>query len=186
MEVYTTYDAINAFNTLFTEKNRLKTWKPMVHTQFTQQEVDNYEQKLRNINDDLHYIDHNLYDFMNFEVENDVIDFKYLKYLAQRHMHCITKYIESKGVNLGDIKLNILTILNEIVTDQVSEDYYKNTLEIYSDLIGNWRYYDDENDVYDLIDEAIKRGNIRLLYYIIFKEDDRFMDRIDDIKNTGT
>ena len=106
------------------------------------------------------------------------LHYKYIKHVVLLHMNYIIKYIESKGVFLGDFIGNIKFILNEIINNEVDEDYYKNTIEIYEGILG---FDDGVADVYDLLDQAIKRENWRMVYYLIFWEDDEMQDRLAEV-----
>ena len=104
--------------------------------------------------------------------------FIYLQYLVQMHMSYVILYIEkSKGVFLGDFVWNIKQILNEIVNNEVDEDYYINTIDIYESISG---FDEGGADVYDLLNQAIKRGNWRMIYYLIFREDEEMADRLSE------
>ena len=103
------------------------------------------------------------------------IDANFLKYLVLLHMNHLINYIKRQGVQLDDIEWNIKLILNEILTNQVSEDYYLNTIDIYESINGL------NNEIYDLIDQAIRLDNRRMLYYLIFKEDENMADRLSEV-----
>ena len=106
------------------------------------------------------------------------LHFKYIKHVVLLHMNYVIKYIENQGVFLGDFILNIKQILNEIINDEVDEDYYLNTIKIYEDILG---FCECDADVYDLLDQAIKRENWRMVYYLIFWEDDEMSDRLCEV-----
>ena len=106
------------------------------------------------------------------------LHFKYIKHVVLLHMNYIIKYIENQSIFLGDFIGNIRFILNEIINDEVDEDYYKNTIEIYEGILG---LCEGDADIYDLLDQAIKRENWRMVYYLIFWEDETMYDRLTEI-----
>ena len=166
---------------IFDRKNTLKTWKPIQTIPFTQDETIQYEQKIQNNCEKYGLTYRNIISFINLECENRDVrhpNHNYIKYLVLKHLNNLVKYIENKGIYLENVKLGIKTILNEIVTNQVSEDYYTNTLEIYREITN--KNYDDI-DAYDLIDQAIRLDNKKVLYYIIFSEDEDLNDRLYEI-----
>ena len=163
---------------IFNRQNTLKTWKPMQPIPFTPEETLQYEQKIQTQCENTGCTYQNTVQLINLECENEQVNHHYLKYLALKHLYNLVKYIESKGVYLENVKLGIKTILYEIVTNQVSEDYYTNTLQIYREIMD--KNYDDI-DAYDLIDQAIRLDNKRVLYYIIFDEDTDLSDRLYEI-----
>ena len=79
---------------------------------------------------------------------------------------------------LNDIEWNIRQILSEIIDGSVNEDYYLNTLEIYEEISGNNFY---EPDIYDIINQAIRLDNKRMIYYLIFKEYEEMRDRVFEV-----
>ena len=101
------------------------------------------------------------------------VDPNYLKHVMLLHMDHLLCYIESKGVFLGDIRQNLRFILNEIINDEVDEKYYLNTKEIYVGIVGGDI---NETTIYDLMDQAIKRGNWRMIFYLIFDRDEELND----------
>ena len=108
-----------------------------------------------------------------FNYNEKIIDVTYVKYIMFLHLKNVIDYIESKGIILGNVELNIKFILNEIINDEVNKSYYKNTMEIYTNIINN----NMENlDVYNYLDQAIKRDNLRMIYYIIYDRQEDIVD----------
>ena len=164
--------------TLFNRKQMLKEYKPMEPIQLPSQQIQYYVQKIRDICDNEGCDSLPTSYLIELEANQDPIDADYVKYLALKHVDEIIRYIKSKGVVLIDIEWNIKLILNEIINDVVDEDYYLNTLDIYDSLNGN--KIDDYN-IYDIINQAIRLDNKRMLYYIIFKEDEEMADRVYEV-----
>ena len=159
--------------TLFNRIQTLKEYKPMEPIQFSAQQVQRFVNKIQTIkklekedNIDIRYL-------IDLEGYNAVIDKDYIKYLARMHVVNVLEYIDSKGVVLEDIWENIDKILKEIIDGTVDEDYYLNTIDIY-DCINNGS---NMNDLYGVINQAIRLDNKRLLYYIIYDESSDIADR---------
>ena len=167
-------------NTLFFKYNRqqqLKTWKPIPNIHLHPEEIQYYDHKIKTMEEtgcgDIRYPQ----EMIDMEAQQPQIDAKYLRHVVLKYMRNLIKYIESKGVVLEDVEWNIKLILNEIITNQVSEDYYLNTIDIYESLLPNFI----EPDIYYLIDQAIRLDNKRMLYYLIFREDEDITDRASDV-----
>ena len=160
----------------FERKQYLKTWEPIPNMYSKPELIQYFDNKIEidgvNISCPLDLLD----EAYNTYKETDIY-VEYLKHVVLLHMRYIIEYIESKGIILGDVKWNIKQILNEIITNQVGEDYYLNTIDIYEGISG----LGDSADIYDLIDQAIRLGNWRMLYYLIFKEDENMADRLSEV-----
>ena len=157
---------------LFNKIEILKQWKPMEPIQFSAQQVQRFVNKIQTIkklekddNIDIRYL-------IDLEGYNAVIDKDYIKYLARMHVVNVLEYIDSKGVVLEDIWENIDKILKEIIDGTVDEDYYLNTIDIYDSINGS-----NMDDLYGVINQAIRLDNKRLLYYIIYDESSDIEDR---------
>ena len=160
--------------TLFNRIQTLKEYKPMEPIQFSAQQVQRFVNKIQTIkklekkdNIDIRYL-------IDLEGYNAVIDKDYIKYLARMHVVNVLEYIDSKGVVLEDIWENIDKILKEIIDGTVDEDYYLNTIDIYDCINNNGSNMDD---LYGVINQAIRLDNKRLLYYIIYDESSDIADR---------
>ena len=160
----------------YKRKQELKSWEPIPNTE---PELINYFNNRVEI-DGLSIRDRpvELFEKLSNTLKETDLYYKYIKHVSLLHMNYVIKYIESKGIFLGDIEWNIKLILNEMINDEVDESYYENTMEIYADIIP----YDIDNiDVYDYLDQAIKRGNWRMVYYLIFWEDEEMADRLSEV-----
>ena len=146
------------YNGLFNIKESMRKWRQFPDMYFSQETFDYYNNKI--------ITDHvDLKDPENmFNGDEEIIDTTYVKYVMLLHMKNVTDYIVSKGVFLGNVEQNIKTILNEIINDEVNESYYDNTLEIYRD-ISDLRL---DEEIYILLNQAIKRDNLRMIYYLIY------------------
>ena len=162
-------------NTLFNfnRQQDLKTWQPIPNLHLSPEETQYYDYKMQADNVDICY-PQNVLNEAKFQPQ---VDDKYLKQIVLIYMRNLIEYIESKGVVLEDVEWNIKLILNEILTNQVSEDYYLNTIDIYESI--NPSIVDP--DIYYLIDQAIRLDNKRMLYYLIFKEDEEMADRLSEV-----
>ena len=158
---------------MFDRINALKSWEPTSVKPFTPFQIAKYDQKIQDSCLDMTIPDQLIAE----EGESLNPDHDYMAYIAQTHMFNMVKYLDECKYYLGDIILGIKAILKEIINQEVDEDYYQNTIEIYKDLIYNVTKDDDIN-IYQLLDEAIKRDNKRLIYYLLFREDLTVTDRI--------
>ena len=163
-------------NTLFNfdRQQHLKTWQPIPNLHLNPEEMQYYNHKIQTDGVDIRCPEIILSDAYG----EPNIDANYLRHIVLLHMRHLIEYIESKGVQIPDIEWNIKLILNEILTNQVSEDYYLNTIDIY-ESISNCKF--QYPDIYELIDEAIRLENWRMLYYLIFKEDEEMADRLFEV-----
>ena len=160
----------------FNRQQYLKTWQPIPNLYSEPELIQYYNHKMETDGVDIK----NPEKVLDEVYGKPNIDAKYLKHLALMHMSHLIYYIESQGVVLGDVKWNIKQILNEIINNQVDEDYYLNTIDIYESIGG---FNDGEADIYYLIDQAIRLDNKRILYYLIFKRDEEMVDKLFDVIN---
>ena len=164
-------------NILFNRQQALKTWKPIQSINLPTEQIQYYNHKIQTIISDNEVCDsfHPSY-LIEIEGYQPLIDVNYVKYVALKHMNNLIEYIKSKGVVLEDIEWNIKLIIDEILTNKVSEDYYLNTIDIYESIGG-----ESEPDIYDLVNQAIRLDNKRMIYYLIFKEDEEMSDRVYEV-----
>ena len=165
-------------NTLYNMYNRqqdLKTWKPIQNIHLHPKELQYYDYKIQTDNVDIRF-PHEVIDMEELQPQ---INANYLRHVVLKYMRNLIEYIESKGVQLEDVEWNIKLIINEILTNQVDESYYLNTIDIY-ESISNGRFF-CEPDIYDLIDQAIRLDNKRMLYYLIFKEDEDMANKLSEV-----
>ena len=168
-------------NTLYNMYNRqqtLKEWEPIQPIQLPLEMIQYFEQKIQLISEKKKCNRLLAYDLIELEEDEPVIDNNYLKYIALKHIDNLIQYIKSKKVILEDIEWNIKLIINEIITSQVSEDYYLNTIHIYEGISEK-----PFTNIYDLINQAIRLDNKRMLYYLIFMEDEELADKLHDIES---
>ena len=165
-------------NILFNRQQQLKTWKPIQSINLPTEQIQYYNHKIQTIQEqegcdclEPSYL-------IELEGYEPLIDINYVKYLALKHMNNLIEYINSKGIVLEDIEWNIKLLINEILTNKVSEDYYLNTIEIYESISGKGFL---DADIYDVINQAIRLDNKRMLYYLIFKEDEDIADRVYEV-----
>ena len=165
-------------NTLFNfnRQQHLKTWQPIPNINLQPEEIQYYEQKIQNICEKEGCNSLPASYLIELEGYETLKDDRYVKYIALKHMSYLINYIKSKNIKLEDIEWNIKLILNEIITNKVSEDYYLNTIDIYTSITPKY-----DADIYDLINQAIRLDNKRMLYYLIFKEDEEMADRLSEI-----
>ena len=154
----------------------LKTYKPQQPLVLTDQKVYEYEVKIHNTCNYKNFDKSLIIILLNLEEEENVIDIDYVEYLGLKHVKNKINYVtEVKGVKLDNIENNIRLILNEIINGYICESYYTNTLDIYDSISDNC---DEEPNVYKIIDQCIRLNNKRMLYYIIFNEDEEMADRV--------
>ena len=167
-------------NTLYNTYNRqqqLKSWKPIPSIHLNPEEIQYYDNKLKMLEETGYGSIRFPTSLIDLEAEQPQINANYLKHIVLIYMRSLIEYIENKGVQLEDVEWNIKLILNEIITNQVSEDYYLNTIDIYESLLPNFI----QPDIYYLIDQAIRLDNKRMLYYLIFMEDEEMADRLSEV-----
>ena len=153
----------------FDRQQFLKEWQPMPNLLLHPDTIEYYEQKIRYLDEE------DTTTLMSLENDNQIVDNNFIKYVALKRMNNILRYIESKGVVLNDVIRNIRQILDEILNGEVNEDYYLNTIDIYESLCGLFK-----DDIYGLINQAIRLDNKRMLYYLIFYEDCNINCMIED------
>ena len=151
----------------YNRKEALKKWQPMPNLHLPPEVISYFYNKIETDNVNIEFPDTAVKSY------DEDIDHDYIKHIMLLHMDHLLCYIKSKGVFLGDIRQNLRFILNEIINDEVDEDYYLNTIEIYTGIIGGDIC---ETTIYELMDQAIKRGNWRMIFYLIFKRDEDLMD----------
>ena len=159
----------------YNRKEYLKTWEPIPNMYSEPELIQYFNNKVETDGVNIQYPMGLLGEAFNAYKETDIY-VKYLKHVVLLHMSYIIEYIENKGIVLGDVRWNIRQILNEIINDEVDEDYYQNTIEIYEGISD-----DPEPDIYDLIDQAIGLDNMRMVYYLIFDENENMADRLSEV-----
>ena len=166
----------NILFNIFNRQQALKTWKPMQPLALPTEQIQYYNHKIQTIQEQEGCDWVSAIHLINLEDLEPLIDVNYVKYVALKHMNNIIEYIKTKGVVLDDIEWNIKLIIDEILTNKVSEDYYLNTIEIYDSISTP-----DEPDIYDLLNQAIRLDNKRMIYYLIFKKDEEMADRVYEV-----
>ena len=161
---------------MYNRQQQLKTWKPFPSIQLQPEEIQYYNHRIETMEKMGCYLKYSS-DLLEEELEQPQIDVKYIKYIGLKYMINLIEYIENNGVKLENIEWNIRQIINEILTNQVSEDYYLNTIDIYESINQSII----EPDIYYLIDQAIRLDNKRMLYYLIFREDEDIADRVSEV-----
>ena len=162
----------------YNRKEALKRWEPIPNMDSDPEIIQYFNDKTEIDGLSIRDRPEDLFDESYKALKETDVHFEYIKHVVLMHMNYIIKYIENQGVFLGDIRWNIRLILNEIINNEVDENYYLNTIEIYEDILGSDR---NEADVYELLDQAIKRENWRMVYYLIFWEDDTMQDRLTEV-----
>ena len=162
----------------YNRKEALKRWEPIPNMDSDPEIIQYFNDKTEIDGLSIRDRPEDLFDESYKALKETDVHFEYIKHVVLMHMNYIIKYIENQGVFLGNIKWNIRTILNEIINDEVDEEYYRNTKEIYEDILNIDR---NEADVYELLDQAIKRENWRMVYYLIFWEDEEMSDRLSEV-----
>ena len=166
----------------FERKQYLKTWQPIPNLHLPPELIQYYNHRIQTYGVDIRFpenvLDAAFADILKKIYERHEIDANLLKHLVLLHMGDLINYIESKGVVLGDIRWNIRQILNEIINNEVDEDYYLNTIDIYEGISG---YDEGEAGIYTLLDQAIRLGSWRMIYYLIFKEDEKMSNSLSEI-----
>ena len=143
----------------------LKNWQELPDLFLSPETVAFYNQKIRTTNIDIAAPQCSIPDE---DITAGSIDYTYIKYLMKLCLNDYIQYAESKGVVFKNDKINIKTILNEIIDETLPEIYYKNKIRFYRSLIPGWPVNYD----YKLMDQAIKFKDKRMINYLIFKKQD--------------
>ena len=169
-------------NTLLPYYNRqqyLKTWNPIPSINLTNDLIAYYEQKIDYMCKEKGCSIKYLTTLIDEEATNFQIDVNFVKYVAIKHMNNLINYIKNNEIQFDNIEYNIRQIINEILTRQVDESYYLNTIDIYESISEG--FLGSDLEIYDLINQAIRLDNKRMLYYLIFKEDEEMADRVYEV-----
>ena len=157
-------------------KEELKNWQELPDLFLPPETVAFYNQKIETTRVDI------AEPGMTIPDEDDTgenIDYTYIKYLMRLCLNDYKQYAESKGVNLKNDKINITTILNEIIDNTLPESYYINRKYFFHRFFNiSSQYYD-----YNLMDQAIKFNDQRMIHYFIFKKQEKLENWLDDIVN---
>ena len=157
-------------------KEKLKNWQELPDLFLPPETVAFYNQKIRTTNVDIAKPQCSIPDV---DIIGENIDYVYIKYLMRLCLNDYIQYAESKGVVLKNNKINIRTILNEIINDTLPESYYINRKYFYRSLFNRGsQYY-----VYKLMDQAIKFNDQRMIHYLIFERQEDLEWWYEDIVN---
>ena len=159
---------------MFNRIDIYKNYEPTTWVQFTPQEIEKYNQKIQENNNQFYPVN-----AITEEFKNQVVDLHYLQYIKQTHMFNLVRHLDINNFYLGDIQHGIACVFNEIINGEVDFNYYDNTIEIYRDLIYNEKGVEDIT-AYDLINQAVKRDNKRVAYYLLYREDLELQIEIED------
>ena len=159
---------------IFNRINVYKNYEPTTWYQFTTEEMEHYEQKIRENNNQF---------YPEFAIEEEfnkpVVDIRYLQYIKQTHMFNLVRHLDMNNFYLGDVQHGIACVFNELINGEVEFSYYDNTREIYENLTYNEKGVDDIT-AYDLLNQAAKRDNKRVAYHLLYEEDLHLQDVIED------
>ena len=159
---------------MFNRIDIYKNYEPTTWVQFTPHEIERYNQKIQENNNQFYPVN-----AITEEFKNQVVDQLYLQYIKQTHMFNLVRHLDINNFYLGDIQHGIACVFNEIINGEVGFSYYDNTREIYEDLIYNEKGVEDIT-AYDLINQAAKRDNKRVAYYLLYREDLELQGEIED------
>ena len=159
---------------MFNRIDIYKNYEPTTWVQFTPHEIERYNQKIQENNNQFYPVN-----AITEEFKNQVVDQLYLQYIKQTHMFNLVRHLDINNFYLGDIQHGIACVFNEIINGEVGFSYYDNTREIYEDLIYNEKGVEDIT-AYDLINQAAKRDNKRVAYYLLYEEDLHLQDVVKD------
>ena len=113
-------------------------------------------------------------------------DKTYLKYIMLLCLNNYIQYTESMGVVLNYDKINIRTILNEIINGVLDERYYKDKIKFYEKFYCIDYYNFNGLYYYQLMEQAVKSNDERMIHYLIFKRQEELEDWFDEIVNYRT
>ena len=161
--------------------NALKEHKTRTFNCYQQQVIDELENKIKYVCEVNRCRPTDTMHLMDLEGLEPTPCKQYLNYLYDKHMFTMVNYINAKLPEaLPNIPENISAILNEIISGEVDESYYENTVGIYEDIAGC-----SEGERYPVIDQAIRLNNIKLLYYIYFLEESDIEAAFEDAMGEG-
>ena len=162
----------------FNRQEAYKNWEPIPGMNLDPELIQYFNHKIETEYVDISERNDGIYSEFFVELEETDMQYIYLKYLALKHIRYVLNYIEkTHNIILDDWVWNVKEILNEMANNEIDEDYYYNTIDIYEGVGG---YDEGCAEVCYLIDQAILRGNQRMLYYLIYREDEQLSDRLSE------
>ena len=164
-------------DTYYERLNTLKRYKPTVPMIPPTHIRELYEKKIRDISRKKGFHEKDTNALMFYDVNLPFLSQDYLNYLHYRHLLNMVNYVNGKlDKPLTNIPNNIRKILLSIIKEDINESYYLNTIDIY-ESISNC----EQGDLYPVIDQAIRLNNRNLLYYLYFREDLDFDDKVREV-----
>ena len=104
----------------------------------------------------------------------------YVKFIIFKRLHQVAEYISYKSKNKG-YQINVRhnqNVKEDLENNNDSREHYENWLDIYERQAFN-----DEPDIYDIIDQAVRDNNWNFLYYLYYKEEEELYDLLSKQKN---
>ena len=104
-------------------------------------------------------------------------DTNYVEYLIFKRLHQVAEYISCKSKKRGYL-INVRHIQNlkeDLENNNSSEDYYKDWYQRYNDP--------EEENIFDIIDQAVRDNNWNFLYYLYYKEEKDLNNLLTNHKN---
>ena len=105
----------------------------------------------------------------------------YAEYLIFKRLHQVAEYISSKSKKKG-YQINVRhnqNLKEDLENNNSSEDYYKDWYQRYDDPL----FCPEEENIFQIIDQAIRDNNWPFLYYLYYKEEEELYDLLSKQKN---
>ena len=104
----------------------------------------------------------------------------YAEYIIFKRLHQVAEYISCESKKKG-YQINVRhnqNIKEDLENNNDSKDYYAFWVDIYERQAFN-----DDPDIYDIINQAVRDNNWSFLYYLYYKEEEELYDLLSKQKN---
>ena len=108
-------------------------------------------------------------------------DTNYAEYLIFKRLHQVAGYIARESKKKG-YQINVIhnqNLKEDLENNNSSEDYYKDWYQRYDDPL----FCPEQENIYQIIDQAVRDNNWNFLYYLYYKEENELYDLLTNYKN---
>ena len=108
-------------------------------------------------------------------------DTNYVEYLIFKRLHQVAECISCKSKKKG-YQINVRhnqNLKEDLENNNPSEDYYKDWYQHYDDPF----FCPEKENIYQIIDQAVRDNNWNFLYYLYYKEENELYDLLTNHKN---
>ena len=105
----------------------------------------------------------------------------YAGYIIFKRLHQVAEYISCESKKKG-YQINVRhnqNLKEDLENNNSSEDYYKDWYQRYDDPL----FCPEQENIYQIIDQAIRDNNWNFLYYLYYKEENELYDLLINYKN---